>query len=174
MTTIPEAISVKPNTLDRLKITKEKATAGVLGAIAAVATTGQYNDYYWGYGVKAPDIVEAAMNSTGHPFVGFVGAVSAIALTNRPKRGLPRKKFLHKNAESDAQTTRRASRALATIQGGAIANFYVEGLQVIARHPTEENLFWNAPRETAKDYIFALAGAGLYLAISKSKNKNKT
>ena len=154
MTSTSETVT-RPRLLEKAKPTKEKVVAAVLGSVAAIGTIGQYSDYYWGYGMQVPDMVEAAMNSSGHPFVGFMGAMIGVKVAQRLQKN-------HRNSQP---------RTVAPVIGAAIANFYVESAQVVVRHPVEENIFWNTPRETIKDYLFALGGAGLYLAINKRKNQ---
>ena len=92
------------------------------------------------------------MNSSAHPFVGFIGAAVGMKVAQR----------LTKN---------KSERNMALVVGAATANFYTEAAQQLILQPFPEYYFWATPQETAKDYLFALAGAGLYAALKKRKTK---
>lgn len=152
MTNLTESMPARSAELrEKVKITRERVVGGLLGSAAVIAVKGQHTNYYWGYGERIPDIAEAAANSMAHPFVGFIGAAVGVTLASRR-----RKKEIQ-------------GRSLAPAIMPAVANFYTEAAQVAILNPNEQSLFWNTPRETIKDYCFALAGAAIYMAMQKRK-----
>lgn len=156
MTNLIEAKPARSSVLrEKAKITRERVVGGLLGVAAMVAVKGQHTDYYWGYGERMPNITEAMANSMAHPLVGFVGAAVGVSIARRRRK---------KEA--------RDSGSLAPIIMPVVANFYTEAAQAAILSPDEQSLFWNTPRETVKDYCFALAGAAVYMAVQKRKQSD--
>lgn len=109
------------------------ATAIGLAGLSATAYLGQrYN-----LTEQLPNNERAVAESLAHPFIGYIGAFAANAISND-----------------------KVKRAALAIGGATALNFGVEAAQDAAVY-NEDSFYVNVP-ETVKDYIFALGGIALY------------
>jgi hypothetical protein len=122
-------------------------TAAALGGVAALATASDYLGMSYGL----PHSAELIETSAKHPIVGYLGAWAAASAFRNSLTGV---------------------RTKAAIAGATIANFATEAAQsTLVASPEYVNFLsaQNLP-ETGKDYVFTLAGLGLFLLNNRRKN----
>jgi hypothetical protein len=91
--------------------------------------------------------VRTVVQDTAHPFVGFFGAAVGYAAARRKEHLWAKTAF-----------------AAATL-----ANFSAEIGQEVLLFSDVRTHFYDAPLETAKDYVFALVGVALFMARRRKR-----
>jgi hypothetical protein len=121
-------------------VRRRTSTAAGLSILSFFA----YHAQHRGWTAELPDPAQAVAESLAHPALGYIGAWIGVRLGNR----------------SPLRVQERAAVAV-----GTVVNFAAEAAQDVIDGTAHADGFLdpNHLPETAKDYVFALAGIGWYL-----------
>lgn len=131
-----------------------KQTVATVGVLVATAYASYYGERH-GWFVDLPDALRASSESMAHPIIGYIGWRATSHLL---------------------RFTPNSVKHTASLTVATYANFFVEELQqnLSPPNPHYNYLASHNKFETTKDYLFALAGAGLAFWQSKRNAANQT